>query len=395
MGYIRWGFLIIMRKLKVLLVWLMLLWLTAGVPCFGENPWLIRINIPEFKLYLYRDQEIYQIFNIAIGRTDTPSPLGDFLIVNKVFNPTWYPPDGRTPVPAGPSNPLGKYWLGLSIEGYGIHGNSAEWSIGTSASLGCFRLHNKDIQKLFSLVSVGTPVQIVYQTVRGGIDPNNNIAWLEVFPDIYQWSNPELESAKVMQSLGWIYEPHWQALGNLLKAKKPLKVEVPRVIKVEGEPLDIDGFYWQQRVYLSQKCLEVLTVNFKILNDELFPGFVKLDTTDLTGENRQYFWDPQANTLRIIRLKVLFNGMELSETASWSWDHRLLMNIKAIASQLGTKFEWDYISKVAVCNEMQLVGEPRDGVFWVGLEELQRVWPRLKTNWDEKNYTLELIYKKR
>ncbi|HBE76643.1 MAG TPA: hypothetical protein DDW65_02515, partial [Firmicutes bacterium] len=283
-----------------------------------------------------------------------------------------------------------------SIEGYGIHGNSAEWSIGTSASLGCFRLHNKDIQKLFSLVPVGTPVQIVYQTVRGGIDLNNNTAWLEVYPDIYQWSNPELESAKVIQSLGWIYEPHWQALGNLLQAKKPLRVEIPRVIKIEGESLDIDGFYWQQQVYLSQKCLEVLTVNFKTLRaDELFSGFVKLDTTDLPGGNSQYFWDPQANTLRIIRLKVLLNGMELSDAASWSSDHRLLMNIKTIAAQLNAKFDWDCVSKAAICNEMKLVGEPRDGVFWVELEGLQRVWPQLKSTWDGKNYTLELMYKKR
>ena len=149
-----------MRKIRVFIVWFVLLWFSTGTTCFGDNPWSIQINIPEFKLYLYQAKTIYQVFNIAVGKQEKPSPLGEFRVANKVLEPTWYPPDGKPPVPPGPENPLGKYWLGLNIEGYGIHGNTAAWSIGSPASLGCFRLYNKDIQKLFELVPVGTPVQI-------------------------------------------------------------------------------------------------------------------------------------------------------------------------------------------------------------------------------------------
>ena len=106
--------------------------------CFAENLWWIRINIPEFKLYLYNGKELHQTYEVAVGKLDTPSPVGDFRIINKIYNPTWYPPSGGTPVVAGPDNPLGKYWMGLNIEGYGIHGNAAPNSIGHSVSLRMF-----------------------------------------------------------------------------------------------------------------------------------------------------------------------------------------------------------------------------------------------------------------
>lgn len=379
-----------MRKLRIVVVLSVLLWLAAGVPCFGENPWLIRINIPEFKLYLYHAKEIYQTFNVAVGKQDTPSPLGEFWIVNKVLDPTWYPPDGRIPVPAGPNNPLGKYWIGLNIEGYGIHGNSAAWSIGTPASLGCFRLHNKDIKKIFELAPIGTPVQIIYETVKAGIGPNN-MAWVEVFPDIYKWNKIEMEISKAIQGLGWIYEPHWRALGELLKAKKPLKVEVPRVIKVLGESMDIDGFYWQQEVYIARKCLDVLSIKSGAVNNGAsFNGYVKLDTAYFTGEGPQYFWDSEANTLRIIRLKVLLNGMELSNAACFSKDNQVLVNLKSVATHLGAKFFWDYTSKVFICNGVMIAGEPREGGFWVTSEELTQIWQGLKWHWNRKNATLKL-----
>ena len=45
-------------------------------------------------------------------------------------------------------------------DGYGIHGTNAPESIGHSASHGCVRLRNADIEKLFDMVSIGTPVYI-------------------------------------------------------------------------------------------------------------------------------------------------------------------------------------------------------------------------------------------
>lgn len=45
-------------------------------------------------------------------------------------------------------------------DGYGIHGTDHPETIGHNASHGCVRLRNEDIEKLFDMVAVGTPVYI-------------------------------------------------------------------------------------------------------------------------------------------------------------------------------------------------------------------------------------------
>jgi L,D-transpeptidase-like protein len=45
-------------------------------------------------------------------------------------------------------------------DGYGIHGTNEPESIGHAASHGCVRLRNEDVEKLYDMVAVGTPVYI-------------------------------------------------------------------------------------------------------------------------------------------------------------------------------------------------------------------------------------------
>jgi hypothetical protein len=45
-------------------------------------------------------------------------------------------------------------------DGYALHGTDVPTSIGTSVSHGCVRLRNEDIETLYQLVPVGTPVYI-------------------------------------------------------------------------------------------------------------------------------------------------------------------------------------------------------------------------------------------
>lgn len=45
-------------------------------------------------------------------------------------------------------------------DGYGIHGTNDPESIGHAASHGCVRLRNEDVEKLYDMVPVGTPVYI-------------------------------------------------------------------------------------------------------------------------------------------------------------------------------------------------------------------------------------------
>ena len=118
-------------------------------------------------LTLYRGDRYVRQFHVATGQSIYPTPLGDFHIVVKWKDPTWYPPTqdawakGLKPVPPGPNNPLGTRWMGIDAPGVGIHGTDEPTSIGYSRSHGCIRMLVPEAEWLFDHVTVGTPVFIV------------------------------------------------------------------------------------------------------------------------------------------------------------------------------------------------------------------------------------------
>ena len=142
------------------------------------------LNIASTTLYFFEDGRLIKCYKIGVGRTFEQTPLGDFKVVVKQINPTWYP-KGRKPVPPGPANPLGTRWMGLGGTDYGIHGTNAPWTIGLPSSGGCIRLVNADAEELFERVKVGTPVRIVYETVEVVEDERTGDETLLVWADIY------------------------------------------------------------------------------------------------------------------------------------------------------------------------------------------------------------------
>jgi L,D-transpeptidase ErfK/SrfK len=131
----------------------------------GAAP-LIVINRSANVLTLYKGTKVFRQFHVATGQAAYPTPRGDFHIIVKWVNPTWYPPTqdawaaGLQPVPPGPDNPLGTRWMGISYPGVGIHGTDEPSSIGQSLSHGCIRMQVSDSEWLFDHVDVGTPVFI-------------------------------------------------------------------------------------------------------------------------------------------------------------------------------------------------------------------------------------------
>ena len=123
-----------------------------------QTPFAIVISIPDRKLALLVDGRVLKVYDVAVGKNSTPTPQGKYVVINRVPNPTWYGPQG--PVAPGKSNPIGTRWMGLSVAGYGIHGTNAPSSIGHAASHGCIRMRQQDLEELFDLVEIGTPVEI-------------------------------------------------------------------------------------------------------------------------------------------------------------------------------------------------------------------------------------------
>jgi lipoprotein-anchoring transpeptidase ErfK/SrfK len=119
---------------------------------------VVLVSIADRRLAVIENGNVIATFPVAVGAAVSPSPTGEFQIVSRVANPTYYHPG--TAIPSGKDNPVGTRWVGLSQKGYGIHGTNAPRSIGHAASHGCIRLRNRDIEKLFMMVRVGDVVQI-------------------------------------------------------------------------------------------------------------------------------------------------------------------------------------------------------------------------------------------
>ena len=126
----------------------------------------INVYLGDFTLQLLSpDGKLIKKYPIACGSPYYPTPAGDYFVKEKVYYPAWIPPPspwakGAKPIPPGPGNPLGTRWIGLNAQIVGIHGTSSPWSIGSASSHGCIRMYIPDVEELFELVSVGTPVTI-------------------------------------------------------------------------------------------------------------------------------------------------------------------------------------------------------------------------------------------
>ena len=142
-----------------------LLFITNAMSFNSNDSTYIVIHRDRKQMQVYCGNTLLHTYKIAIGKKVTPTPVGEFKIVNKIENPTWYP-TGKPPVEKGEQNPLGTRWLGLDKKGYGIHGTNVPSSIGKSASHGCIRMKKQDVEELFQLISVGTSVVIQDTTIQ-------------------------------------------------------------------------------------------------------------------------------------------------------------------------------------------------------------------------------------
>ena len=156
----------------------------------------IVINIPQRMLFLFENGAVVASYPVAVGKPGWETPTGTFKVKTKVTNPTWYVPTSiqqemqttgqpiHQSVPPSAENPLGKYWIGLDVPGFGMHGTNAPASIHQFQTHGCIRLLPEHVAELFERVRIETPVVLVYEPVL--IGQVENTVWIEVHADEYQ-----------------------------------------------------------------------------------------------------------------------------------------------------------------------------------------------------------------
>jgi lipoprotein-anchoring transpeptidase ErfK/SrfK len=148
------------RMKKILFALFALIFITGAMGCkaeaktnsddekaFSEHSCELLILTESKQLYVFRDEELYKMYTVAVGRPTKPTPKGVFTVISKIESPY--------------TEAYGTRWIGLSAPNIGIHGTNDPYSIGTEASSGCIRMGDADIEELYELIEIGTKVFIL------------------------------------------------------------------------------------------------------------------------------------------------------------------------------------------------------------------------------------------
>jgi len=126
----------------------------------------IVVNIPSFRMDVFRDGSLLRSFKIGIGYQEFPLPTGFRKAEMIIFNPTWTQPNeswASNPgevIPAGDkANPLGP--IKVPIGGANlIHGGKALAKIGTFASHGCVGLTNDEVKDFVKTLAEAASIDL-------------------------------------------------------------------------------------------------------------------------------------------------------------------------------------------------------------------------------------------
>jgi lipoprotein-anchoring transpeptidase ErfK/SrfK len=164
----------------------------------GENIFVAAVLTDESKLKVGRIEvdksrqavkvfapsgELVAFFPATVGSEEKPTPGGTLKVVSADPNPNYrYNPDYKFKgvkskvaftIKPGPNNPVGSFWIGLSAEGFGIHGTPNPSKVSKSESHGCIRLTNWDVNLLGRNTKKGTPVAFVEEPQTGSKEPTS------------------------------------------------------------------------------------------------------------------------------------------------------------------------------------------------------------------------------
>ncbi len=135
-------------------------WVRKSEVQLSSTPYRIYVDRASYSLQVYDQGQLWIDTTIAVGTGDTPTPVGDFYLLELLK-------------PPNPKGDYGPYAFGLSgfsevLDGFagadtaviGIHGTNDPSVLGTDVSHGCIRVENSVITEMATAVPLGTPVRI-------------------------------------------------------------------------------------------------------------------------------------------------------------------------------------------------------------------------------------------
>ncbi|KTC86677.1 L,D-transpeptidase family protein [Legionella brunensis] len=189
------------------------------------------INLAEYRLYYFSPHENVVItMPVGIGRKGWTTPLGLTKVIAKERDPIWHPttnvqaeaakqgmllPDT---FPAGDGNPLGRHVLRLGWPTYLIHGTNRRDGVGARVSAGCMRMMPEDIEYLFNVVNVGTPVRVLNEPIKLGY--SKDALYIQVHPVLSEQKNRDLNTLayEQLKQLGMVDKVNSRLLQMELKS---------------------------------------------------------------------------------------------------------------------------------------------------------------------------------
>jgi lipoprotein-anchoring transpeptidase ErfK/SrfK len=134
-------------------------WVRTAELQLSLNPYRIEVDRAGHTMRVFRSGAVWLETDVAIGTGNTPTPVGEFYIIELLQPPS-------------PNGIYGPFAFGLSgfsetLTSFaggdgviGIHGTNEPEAIGTDVSHGCIRVANDVISQLAGTIPLGTPVQI-------------------------------------------------------------------------------------------------------------------------------------------------------------------------------------------------------------------------------------------
>jgi lipoprotein-anchoring transpeptidase ErfK/SrfK len=134
-------------------------WVTAGA--LGEmhvTREYLRVSRETLRATLYRHARPIWSAPVGVGSPSLPTPAGHFYVTEKLLA-TGDPVYGPYALGTSAYAPTLGEWPGGGV--VGIHGTDEPQLIPGRPSHGCIRLRNADITRLWQIIQVGTPIEIV------------------------------------------------------------------------------------------------------------------------------------------------------------------------------------------------------------------------------------------
>jgi lipoprotein-anchoring transpeptidase ErfK/SrfK len=135
-------------------------WVHASDVRVAGSNFHVTVELGAHRITVTQDQAVIYQGDVAVGTSDTPTPIGEYYVRVKIQA-------------VDPTTAYGPYAWGLSshsdvLETFngsdaeiGIHGNNDASVLGHNVTHGCVRIDNDAITSLTQTVPLGTPVDIV------------------------------------------------------------------------------------------------------------------------------------------------------------------------------------------------------------------------------------------